>query len=195
MVRHAEIVVMFVGPNYNGERDRKRIAKAIKEAQARRCPLVICGDSNGGKDLAAYAQECYALGIDVIPLGGGKSNTRLDARRAARLIATLRPEVNRVRLVTHVWHEPRSWIALQPRLFTLAPGVWVIPAPVWADLLDGLRRLPGEIRGCLDYLLRRPQRTYGKPIGKPDEERAQKEKPPPRRRRLFRLIFPRLARD
>ena len=191
MTAAREIVVMFVGPNYRGERERKRIAKAIRLARKHLCPLMICGDSNGGRDLAAYAQECSIFGIDAIPLGCGRSNTKLDAKRAARAIETLRPEFTRIRLVTHLWHVPRSWIALQPRVWKRRPGVLVIPAPVYADWLDGLRRLPGELKGCLDYLLGRPQRRFGRPLGKPDEERAAR---PKRYSRLLR-IFSRSARD
>src|SRR3989338_1148476 len=55
MTRSRECVVMFCGPNY-GKLDRSRIRVAILVAKMRQCPIIICGDANGNRDVNKYAR-------------------------------------------------------------------------------------------------------------------------------------------
>lgn len=155
-----EVVIMFCGPFY-GHRPFHygRIDRAIALANAFRCPLVICGDGTGGRELDEFQARSRDAGVPItVARYNGKRNTHGDAISAAAVVAAEFPRTETAYLVTDWYHVPRATIRLAHRLRRRGfSHVTVMPSPVWDHLRDGLRRLPGEMLGSWHALLRLPQ--------------------------------------
>lgn len=145
-----------------------RIDKAISLAKQFDCPLIICGDGTPDQsDLDTFVARAEQAGVERIvrAWNEGDQHTRGDMRAAARALHTL-PDlqaVEELHIVTCWYHQIRSIAALhvEVRGIRVHRRLRFIPAPVWANWLEGVKRLTnlrrGELRGTWDYLQERPQ--------------------------------------
>jgi hypothetical protein len=174
------IVVVFTPPHYKNSDGFPvlwlgRINRAIRITNQQQCPVIIAGDANGGKDLERFFLHAKRNGVRaVVQAFNGNDpafkNTRGDAKAIARVIGEV-PALGRAREIVIVscwYHIPRCWIALRQELGDHHARISC--SPVWSKIWHGIKALPNEIRGCVDYLRRRPQVSRGEPIGKPDFE-------------------------
>ncbi|MFH1632059.1 MAG: ElyC/SanA/YdcF family protein [bacterium] len=184
--RNDVAVVVFCPPRYKDAYGVEkiwlgRLHRGIELALHYNCPLVIVGDANGGKDNAEF--ECVARQsgvVDVVISRNGHriedENTRGDARAAYRALLddTRLAKVQSGIFVTCWYHIPRTRLALWRARQEVYPECSVrwTPSAVWRKVIYGLARLldfkSGELRGCVDYVLGRPQISRGEPMGKPD---------------------------
>lgn len=189
-------IVFFCGPHYTkssrGKRhglDHTRFARTVRAYRDAlyRWPtchviVLVAGDGNSGHDVNAYAQAFASFRIPVVTLTQPTSNTYQDAVRAATAILSCHQAgltIRHVIYVTHWYHVARAGIALRQSLHLHHTPVCmqdagscsrmrrIRPAVVWSHWFDGACRLVGELRGCWDYMLRKPHRTFGKHNGKP----------------------------
>ncbi|MFH1611553.1 MAG: ElyC/SanA/YdcF family protein [Patescibacteria group bacterium] len=172
-----EIVVMFTPPHYKVQGVAKiwmgRIDRAIDVAIQKHCPLIVAGDANGGQDLDTFVIRAHRSCVPAVIRafnGDDRSlkNTRGDARAIVRVMSEIpaMAYVDQITIVTCWYHMLRCWIALRQALGNRR--VRIACAPVWTKFWHGVTVLPNELRGCLDYLFGRSQKSRGKPIGKPD---------------------------
>lgn len=158
--------------------DPARAKLGIKLALAYGCPIIFAGDANGGSDLRQAAELARAAGVQVVieaynGTDPAWKNTRGDARAAARVLDedSRLAAVDHVQVVSDAYHVPRGHLAMRRALdarFGETREIRLSVAATWRRSLHGIRVLPGELRGALDYAAGNPQRSRGKPIGKPD---------------------------
>lgn len=123
-----------------------RINVAIAKAMQLKVPLLVCGDANGGKDLAHMVGLAQSKGINTIPCENGKNkedkNTRGDCLAAIRELQR-RPDVTRVHLVTCWYHMPRAIANMRHELALVLPDRKIVieSCPVWTRLFYGFRQL------------------------------------------------------
>ena len=172
-----EIVVVFTPPHYKVQGIAKiwmgRIDRAIDVARQKHCPLIVAGDANGWQDIDQFIIRAKRSGVGAVlrAFNGHElefKNTRGDARAIARVMAEVPAMVyiDQITVVTCWYHAPRCLIAMRQALGNRQ--VRIVCSVVWTKLWDGIKVLPNELRGCLDYMSGRSQKSRGKPIGKPD---------------------------
>lgn len=174
-VLYLRAVMMFYGPHYNGGKPHfGRVNTAIDLAKRLSCPLIICGDGCRGEGVQLFATHALHSGLET-PIYGffnSKMNTRGDAESAADVVWEHLPLVRRLHVVTDWYHMPRACIALSQELDRRFRDTHrqfrLVPRPVLDHWQEGWKRLPGELRGCRDYLLQEPNLpSFFDRIGKP----------------------------
>ncbi|MDP2631646.1 MAG: YdcF family protein [Candidatus Uhrbacteria bacterium] len=191
MIIRTDMAVVVLGtPRYNDAFGVEkiwfgRLHRGIELACYYGCALVVVGDANGGEDNQEFARVAREHGVAevIISKNGDRredKTTRGDARASYRAFRD-DPKLAGVKQAIYVtcwYHIPRTRLALWRARSEVngARNVRWAPSAVWRKLRYGVLRLldfrAGELRGCLDYILDRPQTSRGEPLGKPDHKQA-----------------------
>lgn len=182
------IVVVFVGPHHEqdpfcigghpheGRRCFSRINVAIVVAKALRCPLLVCGDSNGGDDVRRFVAHAAESGVETVAVRTPHSNTAQDATAAVTVLATDErfAAVTAAHLVTDWWHMLRVIIQVQGALREagLLDRIALATHAVLGEVPSPVVFL-GELKGAWDAWKKRPNVPWVPARrGKPDEAQA-----------------------
>lgn len=169
------LTLMFCGPHHGTVWSPMyhRIDHAVAVARETSSPLIVAGDSFGGRAVDHFVERARAARIEKVVGAyhpGGRTLT--DARRAIELLRD-EPDfqlVNHVLVVTDDWHVDRCCVMLAGEARAMMAGRQV----TWHRnrATDAGPRPPphvraGENKGIEDYLAGRPYQPFGDPFGKP----------------------------
>jgi hypothetical protein len=121
------------------------------------CPLIVCGDANGGEDLRRMERFAKMRGAPhvIARRNGLHKNTDGDCFAAATVVEEM-PEVKRVVLVTCSYHVVRAWLKLGRHCRnTVHHNVSVFGLPIPTNPLYAASHWVGECKGILGELLGR----------------------------------------
>lgn len=158
-----------------------RVDAGIAIAERLGCTLVVCGDSNSGSDVRVLVEHAKAHGMKAaVGVHQTHSNTRMDAANAVRFATETGASVVDLYIVTDWWHLPRAYVhAWNAARSVNGCRIRVRPRPAFG-WIPPLVYFWGEVRGIFHALLGRPHSPMpGKPLGKPDAEKLQRERSRP----------------